>query len=104
MDRGGEVIYDGPGQITVYPVFDSRSYRQDIHWYIRALEEAIIFAISKCGGNNNDKDKDNDNDNDNDNYLQAERQDGVTGVWIDNHKVAAVGIKCRRWITIYGLD
>ena len=96
MDRGGEVIYDGPGQITVYPVFDSRSYRQDIHWYIRALEEAIIFAISKCGGNNND--------NDNDNYLRAERQDGVTGVWIDNHKVAAVGIKCRRWIAMHGLD
>jgi lipoyl(octanoyl) transferase len=86
MDRGGEVTYHGPGQLTVYPVLDLRSYRQDIHWYMRALEEAIILALSKCG-------------------LQypAERQDNVTGVWVDNHKVAAVGIKCRKWITMHGL-
>ena len=89
MDRGGEVTYHGPGQITVYPVLDLRSYRQDIHWYMRALEEAIILAISKCSTNTKP--------------LRAEREDGVTGVWIDNHKVAAVGIKCRRWITQHGL-
>lgn len=89
MDRGGEVTYHGPGQITVYPVLDLRSYRQDIHWYMRALEEAIILAISKCATNNKE--------------LRAEREDGITGVWIDNHKVAAVGIKCRRWITQHGL-
>jgi len=100
MDRGGEVTYHGPGQITVYPILDLRSYRQDIHWYMRALEEAIILAISKCGGGNNSN---NNNGNNNDNSLRAERQDGVTGVWIDNHKVAAVGIKCRRWITMHGL-
>jgi lipoyl(octanoyl) transferase len=90
MDRGGEVTYHGPGQITVYPVLDLRSYRQDIHWYMRALEEAIILAISKCGSSTNKR-------------LRAEREDGVTGVWIDNHKVAAVGIKCRRWVTQHGL-
>lgn len=90
MDRGGEVTYHGPGQITVYPVLDLRSYRQDIHWYMRALEEAIILAISKCATSNSKT-------------LRAEREDGVTGVWIDNHKVAAVGIKCRRWITQHGL-
>ena len=89
MDRGGEVTYHGPGQITVYPVLDLRSYRQDIHWYMRALEEAIILAISKCPTKTK--------------TLRAEREDGVTGVWIDNHKVAAVGIKCRRWITQHGL-
>ena len=89
MDRGGEVTYHGPGQITVYPVLDLRSYRRDIHWYMRALEEAIILAISKCGSSKT--------------LLRAEREDGVTGVWIDNHKVAAVGIKCRRWITQHGL-
>jgi len=91
MDRGGEVTYHGPGQITVYPVLDLRSYNQDIHWYMRALEEAIILAISKCATNNSHK------------TLRAEREDGVTGVWIDNHKVAAVGIKCRRWVTQHGL-
>ena len=89
MDRGGEVTYHGPGQITVYPVLDLRSYRQDIHWYMRALEEAVILAISKCATSNK--------------TLCAEREDGVTGVWIDNRKVAAVGIKCRRWVTQHGL-
>ena len=86
MDRGGEITYHGPGQITVYPILDLRSYRQDIHWYMRALEEAIILAISKCDKN-----------------LQPERQDDVTGVWVNNRKIAAVGIKCRRWITMHGL-
>jgi lipoyl(octanoyl) transferase len=86
MDRGGEVTYHGPGQLTVYPVLDLRSYRQDIHWYMRALEEAIILALFKC-----------------DLQHPATRQDGVTGVWVDNHKVAAVGIKCRKWITMHGL-
>ena len=66
MDRGGEVTYHGPGQITVYPVLDLRSYRQDIHWYMRALEEAIILAISKCSTTTKP--------------LRAEREDGVTGV------------------------
>ncbi|KAL3909417.1 MAG: hypothetical protein SGILL_008096 [Bacillariaceae sp.] len=86
MDRGGEVTYHGPGQLTVYPVLDLRSYRQDIHWYMRALEEAIILALSRCGMS-----------------RTPERQDDVTGVWVDNCKVAAVGIKCRKWITMHGL-
>jgi lipoyl(octanoyl) transferase len=85
MDRGGEVTFHGPGQLTVYPVLDLRGYRQDIHWYIRSLEEAIIIALSKCG------------------LDRAERQKDITGVWIDNFKVAAVGIKCRKWITMHGL-
>lgn len=84
MDRGGEVTYHGPGQLTAYPILDLRGYKQDIHWYIRALEEAVILALSRYG-------------------LQAERQDGITGVWVNNCKVAAVGIKCRKWITMHGL-
>ena len=84
MDRGGEVTYHGPGQLTVYPILDLRGYKQDIHWYIRALEEAVILALSHHG-------------------LQAERQEGITGVWVQNRKVAAVGIKCRKWITMHGL-
>ena len=87
MDRGGEVTYHGPGQLTVYPVLDLRSYRQDIHWYMRALEEATILALSKCGID----------------PSMIERQDDVTGVWVSNHKVAAVGIKCRKWITMHGV-
>lgn len=84
MDRGGEVTYHGPGQLTVYPILDLRGYKQDIHWYIRALEEVVIRALSTLG-------------------LNAKRQDGVTGVWINDVKVAAIGIKCRRWVTMHGL-
>jgi lipoyl(octanoyl) transferase len=85
MDRGGEVTYHGPGQLVVYPILDLRGYHQDIHWYMRALEEAILKALHKLG------------------IDQAERQDQVTGVWIGNRKVAAIGIKVRRWITMHGL-
>ena len=85
MDRGGEVTYHGPGQLTVYPILDLRSYRQDIHWYMRALEEAVLIALTRyC-------------------QLPAERQGDTTGVWIHNSKVAAIGIKCRKWITMHGL-
>ena len=88
MDRGGEVTYHGPGQLTVYPILDLRNYRQDIHWYMRALEEAILIAISKVPGLGPNR---------------AVRQDDTTGIWIDNFKVAAVGIKCKRWVTMHGL-
>lgn len=84
MDRGGEVTYHGPGQLTVYPVLDLRSYRQDIHWYVRALEEAAIVALRHHG-------------------VDAERDDETTGVWVGGHKVAAIGVKCRKWVTQHGL-
>ena len=83
MDRGGEVTYHGPGQLTVYPILDLRHYKQDIHWYVRALEEVVILALQECG-------------------LNAVREPDVTGVWVDQHKVAAVGVKCKRWITQHG--
>jgi len=85
MDRGGEVTYHGPGQLVVYPILDLRGYNQDIHWFMRALEEAVLLALKKAG------------------IDGAERQTDVTGVWIDNRKVAALGIKARRWITMHGL-
>lgn len=85
MDRGGEVTYHGPGQLTVYPVLDLRGYQQDIHWYMRALEESIILALSRVG------------------LDRAERQEDVTGVWVDNCKIAACGVKVKRWITMHGL-
>lgn len=84
IERGGEATYHGPGQLTVYPIFDLRGYKQDIHWYMRALEEAIIIALNNIG-------------------IDADREDDVTGVWVDNKKVAALGVKVRRWCTFHGL-
>ena len=71
--------------MVVYPVLDLRSYRQDIHWYMRALEESILMALKTCG------------------IDEAERQDDTTGIWINNYKVAAIGVKCRKWISMHGL-
>lgn len=88
MDRGGEVTYHGPGQLTIYPILDLREYNQDIHWYMRALEQAVMLAIQRITGII---------------CVEPQRQDDITGVWIDDHKVAAVGIKCRKWITMHGV-
>jgi lipoyl(octanoyl) transferase len=96
MDRGGEVTYHGPGQLVAYPVLDLRSYKQDIHWYVRALEETVIVALRAFF----------ETERDGEPTVPAAvpyRDDETTGVWIENHKVAAVGVKCRRWVTMHGV-
>ena len=85
IERGGEVTYHGPGQLVAYPILDLRGYKQDIHWYMRALEEAILLALESVG------------------VEGAVREDDVTGIWIGGKKVAALGVKVRRWITMHGL-
>jgi lipoyl(octanoyl) transferase len=82
-ERGGEVSYHCPGQLVGYPILNLRHYQQDLHWYLRALESVLIQAISNLG-------------------LPAQRIAGLTGVWIDGYKVAAIGIKVSRWITMHG--
>jgi lipoyl(octanoyl) transferase len=85
IERGGEVTYHGPGQLVAYPILDLKGYKQDIHWYMRALEEAILLALDSVG------------------VEGAVREDDVTGIWIGGKKVAALGVKVRRWITMHGL-
>ena len=85
IERGGEVTYHGPGQLTVYPILDLRGYKQDVHWYMRALEEVILLALEKSG------------------VEGATREDNLTGVWVSDKKIAALGIKARRWVTMHGL-
>ncbi|KAL7555560.1 hypothetical protein ACA910_013036 [Epithemia clementina (nom. ined.)] len=119
ISRGGEITYHGPGQLVVYPILDLRHYQQDLHWYIRALEETAIGAISAKLRDDDDDDYDatrangahrNDsNDSNSDDattrldHLTPTRLDDITGVWLDHHKVAAIGIHARRWITQHGL-
>ena len=82
-ERGGEVTYHCPGQIVGYPILNLRYYQQDLHWYLRQLEEVLIRVLA--------------------NYdLQGERVAGLTGVWVEGRKVAAIGIKVSRWITMHG--
>lgn len=84
VDRGGEVTHHMPGQLVVYPVLDLRRRRTDLHWYLRQLEQVVIDVLKELG-------------------LAGRRRQGFTGVWVDDLKVAAIGVGCRRWITQHGL-
>ncbi|MBR8828067.1 MAG: lipoyl(octanoyl) transferase LipB [Gomphosphaeria aponina SAG 52.96 = DSM 107014] len=84
-ERGGEVTYHCPGQLVGYPILNLRYYEQDLHWYLRQLEEVIILTLKNYG-------------------LKGLRLPGLTGVWLEGYKVAAIGIKVRRWITMHGFS
>lgn len=82
-ERGGEVTYHCPGQLVGYPILNLKHYRQDLHWYLRQLEDVLIRVLALYG-------------------LAGERISGMTGVWVEGRKVAAIGIKVSRWITMHG--
>ncbi len=83
IDRGGDITYHGPGQIVGYPIIDLNNWYKDTHKYLRALEEVIIKTCSNYG-------------------IDCERNEKHTGVWIGDRKIAAIGIKVSRWITMHG--
>ncbi len=83
IDRGGDITYHGPGQVVGYPILALNEYFADIHRYLRSLEEVIILALEEFG-------------------LDAGREDGMTGVWVGGEKIAAIGVKVSRWITMHG--
>ncbi|MBD2441236.1 lipoyl(octanoyl) transferase LipB [Nostoc sp. FACHB-110] len=83
VERGGEVTYHCPGQVVGYPILNLQRYRKDLHWYLRQLEEVIIRVLAGYG-------------------LIGDRLTGFTGVWLEGRKVAAIGIKVSRWITMHG--
>jgi lipoyl(octanoyl) transferase len=83
VERGGEVTYHCPGQLVGYPILNLRHYQQDLHWYLRQLEEVLIQLLGVYG-------------------LKGDRVAGMTGVWLEGRKVAAIGIKVSRWITMHG--
>ncbi|MBD2315216.1 lipoyl(octanoyl) transferase LipB [Desertifilum sp. FACHB-1129] len=83
IERGGEVTYHCPGQLVGYPILNLHYYQQDLHWYLRQLEETLIQALAAFN-------------------LKGDRIEGLTGVWVEGHKVAAIGIKVSRWITMHG--
>jgi len=83
VERGGEVTYHCPGQLVGYPILNLQRHRKDLHWYLRQLEEVLIRVLGIYG-------------------LRGERLPGFTGVWLEGCKVAAIGIKVSRWITMHG--
>jgi lipoyl(octanoyl) transferase len=82
-DRGGDVTYHGPGQIVGYPIVDLREWKRDVVAYVRGIEQVLIDAL---GGFN----------------IAAERLPGSTGVWVNDAKVAAIGVHISRWVTSHG--
>ena len=82
--RGGDVTYHGPGQLVGYPIFDLKPDRQDLHRYLRDLEEMLIGVLGEFG-------------------LRGSRKEGLTGVWVDDRKLAAIGVRVSSgWITSHG--
>jgi len=81
--RGGDITYHGPGQLVGYPILDLHPDRLDVHRYVRDLEEVLIRAVADLG-------------------IQAGRIAGLTGVWVGDEKIAAIGVRISRWITSHG--
>ncbi|KAJ6848377.1 putative lipoyltransferase-like protein, chloroplastic isoform X1 [Iris pallida] len=84
-ERGGEVTYHGPGQLIMYPILNLRYHKMDLHWYLRSLEEVVIQVLRSTFS------------------IKASRLEGLTGVWVGNQKIAAIGIRVSRWIAYHGL-
>jgi lipoyl(octanoyl) transferase len=83
-ERGGDVTYHGPGQLVVYPIFNLENHGKDLHKWLRNLEEVVIQTLARFG-------------------LKGQRFSPHTGVWIEDRKICAVGIKVRRWTSMHGL-
>jgi lipoyl(octanoyl) transferase len=81
--RGGDVTYHGPGQLVGYPIVDLSPDRRDVHRYVRDLEEVLIRSVAVFG-------------------VNAGRSPGLTGVWVGNAKLAAIGVRIARWVTSHG--
>ena len=82
-ERGGEVTYHCPGQLVGYPILDLQHFQPDLHWYLRQLETVLINTVKRF-------------------ELQAETIPGLTGVWLEGKKIAAIAIKVSRWISFHG--
>jgi lipoyl(octanoyl) transferase len=82
-DRGGDVTYHGPGQLVGYPILDLREWKRDVGAYVRALEQVLIDTLADYG-------------------IEAGRIPKLTGVWVGERKIAAIGVHLSRWITSHG--
>ncbi len=83
IDRGGDITYHGPGQIVGYPIINLSEWQKDSHKYLRTLEQVLIDMLHTYG-------------------IESGRKEGLTGVWIEDRKIAAIGIKISSWITMHG--
>jgi len=83
INRGGQATYHGPGQLMGYPIIDLRRCGQDLHKYLRWLEQLLIDLLAHHD-------------------IAAQRRESLTGVWVENRKIASIGVGVRHWITMHG--
>lgn len=83
INRGGQATYHGPGQLMGYPIIDLRQCGQDLHRYLRWLEALLMETLAEVG-------------------IAATTRPGLTGVWVDDRKIASIGVGVRHWITMHG--
>ena len=85
IERGGDVTFHGPGQLVGYPILDLRNYKKSVSWYMRTLEELTIRVLKEFD-------------------IKGSRIKGLTGVWVENKKIAAQGVRISRWVTMHGFS
>ena len=83
VERGGDVTFHGPGQLVGYPIYDLSEHRQDLHWFLRQIEQGLSFSLDALG-------------------IQGERRNDYTGVWTGGKKIASIGIHVKQWVTWHG--
>lgn len=83
IERGGDITFHGPGQLVVYPILDLSNYKKSVSWYMRTLEQVLIDTLIEF-------------------KIIAQRNDGLTGVWVGDEKIAALGVRISRWVTMHG--
>jgi lipoyl(octanoyl) transferase len=83
INRGGQATYHGPGQLIGYPIIDLRRCGQDLHRYLRWLEDLLVETLGELG-------------------ITSTTRSGLTGVWVENRKIASIGVGVRHWITMHG--
>jgi len=83
IDRGGDVTYHGPGQLVGYPIFDLHNYKMSITWYIKLISDSLISLLDEFN-------------------IKAYYNDDYIGVWVEDEKIAALGIRLAKWVTMHG--
>ena len=83
IDRGGEVTYHGPGQLVCYPIIDLHDYKMSVSWYMRQLENVVIQFLEDSG-------------------IKIIQKAGLTGVWVNDDKICAMGVRLSKWVTMHG--
>ena len=85
IDRGGDITFHGPGQLIGYPILDLSNYEKSVIWYIRTLEQVVIDTLFEFD-------------------IDARRFEGLTGVWVKDAKISALGVRIKRWVTMHGFS